>query len=182
MVTHLHEKFYQFNATPLIEADIKEIRESRGRILNASKKMAEKFHPTLDKNSQTDKTEQTLEVVSEVSSIPLPATVIPKKNGQKKKVKIDEKPITEVTSMVEKNNKNDVISSSDKFREARVESLLKNLVNRGEKLRGYQLIPPLYKDSHVSAKNFPVLNAKLSHFSVFKRRLSSSSHFFLSLH
>ncbi|GET03036.1 hypothetical protein GLOIN_2v1773962 [Rhizophagus clarus] len=97
MVTHLHEKFYRSNATPLTEADIKEIRESRVRIPNASKKMAEKFHSALDKNSQTDKTEQTLEVVSEVSSIPLPATEIPKKNGQKKKVKIDEKPITEVT-------------------------------------------------------------------------------------
>ncbi|CAB5382586.1 unnamed protein product [Rhizophagus irregularis] len=44
MVTHLHEKFYQSNATPLSEADIKEIRESRGRIPNASKIMAEKFH------------------------------------------------------------------------------------------------------------------------------------------
>ena len=126
MVTHLHEKFYRSNATQLSEADIKEIRESRGRIPNASRKMAEKFHvgarriyeiwnnserlqqglilsssdqPALDKNSQTDKTEQTLEVVSEVS---LPATEIPKKNGRKKKVKIDEKPVTEATSMVKK--------------------------------------------------------------------------------
>jgi hypothetical protein len=93
----------------------------------------------LDKNSQTDKTEQTLESVSEVSSIPLPATEIPKKNGRKKKVKIDEKPAIEATSMVEKNNKNGVVSSdnlSDTSREDRVESLLKNLVNRGEKLKG----------------------------------------------
>ena len=44
MVTHLHEKFYRSNAIPLSEADIKEIRESRGRIPNASKIMAEKFH------------------------------------------------------------------------------------------------------------------------------------------
>jgi len=49
-----------------------------------------------------DKTEQTLKVVLEVSSISLLATEIPKKNGQKKKVKIDEKPITEATSIVEK--------------------------------------------------------------------------------
>ena len=44
MVTHLHEKFYRSNATQLSESDIKEIRESRGKIPNASKKMAEKFH------------------------------------------------------------------------------------------------------------------------------------------
>ncbi|GBC10416.1 hypothetical protein RclHR1_09610003 [Rhizophagus clarus] len=105
-------------------------RLQQGFILSSSDQ------PALDKNSQTDKTEQTLEVVSEVTSIPFLATEIPEKNGQKKKVKIDEKPITEVTSMVEKNNKNDVISSSNKSREARVESLLKNLVNRSEKLKG----------------------------------------------
>ena len=44
MVTHLHEKFYQSNATHLSESDIIEIRESRGKIPNASKRMAEKFH------------------------------------------------------------------------------------------------------------------------------------------
>jgi hypothetical protein len=41
--------------------------------------------------------------------------------------------------MVGKNNKNDVVSSdnlSDTFREDRVKFLLKNLVNRGEKLKG----------------------------------------------
>ena len=118
MVTHLHEKFYRSNATQLSESDIKEIRESRGKIPNASKKMAEKFHigarrvyeiwnnserlqqelilsssdqSALAKNFQTDKTEQTLEV-----------TKIPKKNARKKKVKIDGKPVTEATSMVEK--------------------------------------------------------------------------------
>ena len=84
--------------------------------------------------------EQTLEAVSEVSSISLPATEIPKKNGRKKKVKIDEKPVTKATSMVEKNNKNGVVSSSDNSsdtsQEARMESLLKNLVNRDEKLKG----------------------------------------------
>jgi hypothetical protein len=158
MVARLHDTFYDAKATLLTEADIKEIRESRGRIPGASRKMAKKFHigpkrvyeiwdnkerlqqgldqPALDKNSQTDKT---LEVVSEVSSISLPATEIPKKNGRKKKVKIDEKPATEATSMVEKNNKNGVVSSdnlSDTSREDRVESLLKNLVNRGEKLKG----------------------------------------------
>jgi len=156
MVTHLHEKFYRSNATQLSESDIKEIRESRGKIPNASKKMAEKFHigarriyeiwnnskrlqqglilsssdqPALDKNFQTDKTEQTLE-----------ATEIPKKNARKKKVKIDGKPVTEATSMVEKNNKNGVASfsdnSSDTSREDRAESLLENLVNRGKILKG----------------------------------------------
>jgi len=134
MVTHLHEKFYRSNATQLSEADIKEIRESRGRIPNASRKMAEKFHIDAQRvyeiwnNSEhlqqglilssfdqlaLDKTEQTLEAVSEVSSISLPTTEIPKKNGRKKKVKIDEKLITEATSMVEKNNKNGVVFSSD---------------------------------------------------------------------
>ncbi len=138
------------------ESDIKEIRESRGKIPNASKKMAEKFHigarriyeiwnnserlqqglilsssdqPALDKNFQTDKTEQTLEAIE-----------IPKKNARKKKVKIDGKPVTEATSMVEKNNKNGVASfsdnSSDTSREDRVESLLENLVNRGKILKG----------------------------------------------
>ncbi len=159
MVTHLHEKFYWSNATQLSESDIKEIRESRSKIPNASKKMTEKFHIgawrvykiwnnserlqqglILSSSDQLalDKTEQTLEVVSEVSSISLPATEIPKKNGRKKKVKIDKKPVTEATSMVKKNNKNGVVSdnSSDTSREDRVESLLKNLVNRGEKLKG----------------------------------------------
>ena len=159
MVTHLHEKFYRSNATQLSESDIKEIRESRGKIPNASKKMANKFHigpkrvyeiwdnkerlqqegsqrdqvisslPALDKNFQTDKTKQTLE-----------ATEIPKKNARKKKVKIDGKPVTEATSMVEKNNKNGVASFSDNLsdtsREDRVESLLENLVNRGKILKG----------------------------------------------
>jgi len=161
MVTHLHEKFYRSNATQLSESDIKEIRESRGKIPNASKKMAEKFHIgarhvyeiwnnserlqqelILSSSDQLalNKMEQTLEAVSEVSSISLLTTEIPKKNGRKKKVKIDEKPVTEATSMMEKNNKNGVVSSSDNSsdisREDMVESLLKNLVNRGEKLKG----------------------------------------------
>ena len=42
--------------------------------------------------------------------------------------------------MVEKNNKNNVASSADNlsdiFREDRLDSLLENLVNRGEKLKG----------------------------------------------
>ena len=86
MVTHLHEKFYRSNATQLSEADIKEIRESRSKIPNATKKMANKFHigpkcvyeiqdnkerlqqevisfssgqPILNENSQTNKIEQT---------------------------------------------------------------------------------------------------------------------------
>ncbi|CAI2196462.1 11609_t:CDS:1, partial [Funneliformis geosporum] len=165
MVVRIHDTFYDAKATLLSDDDIKEIRESRGRIPNASKKMADKFHigpkrvyeiwdnkerlqqgvilsssdqPTLNKNSQTDKTGQTLKAVSEVSSIPILVTEIPKKNGRKKKVKIDEKPVTEATSIVEKNNKNGVVSdnSSDTSREDRAESLLKNLVNRGEKLKG----------------------------------------------
>src|SRR6266498_4438742 len=99
MVTHFHEKFYRSNATPLSEADIKEIRESRGRIPNASKIMAEKFHVgarriyeiwnnserlqqglILSSSDQLalDKTEQTFEAISEVSSISLLAIEIPK--------------------------------------------------------------------------------------------------------
>jgi hypothetical protein len=103
IVACLHDTFYDAKATLLTEANIKKIRESRSRIPSASKKMAKKFHigakrvyeiwdnkeclqqgfdqPALDKNSQTDKTEQTLESVTEVSSIPIPATEIPKKNG-----------------------------------------------------------------------------------------------------
>ena len=44
MVARIHDTFYDAKATLLSEADIKEIRESRGRIPSASKKMAEKFH------------------------------------------------------------------------------------------------------------------------------------------
>ncbi|CAI2186433.1 11260_t:CDS:2, partial [Funneliformis geosporum] len=92
--------------------------------------------PALDKNSQTVKTEQTLKVVSEIS---LPTTEISKKNSRKKKVKIDEKLVTGASSMVEKNNKNNVTSSADNLsdisREDGLDSLLENLVNRGEKLK-----------------------------------------------
>ncbi|CAB5367468.1 unnamed protein product [Rhizophagus irregularis] len=68
-------------------------RLQQGLILSSSDQ------PALDKNSQFDKLEQTLEAVSSISLL---ATDIPKKNGRKKKVKIDEKPVTEATSMVEK--------------------------------------------------------------------------------
>ena len=44
MVTHLHEKFYRSNATQLSESDIKDIRESRGKIPNALKNIAKKFY------------------------------------------------------------------------------------------------------------------------------------------
>ncbi|CAG8803634.1 8608_t:CDS:1 [Gigaspora margarita] len=44
MLTHIHQKFYQSNATHLFESDIIEIRESRGKIPNASKRIAKKFH------------------------------------------------------------------------------------------------------------------------------------------
>src|SRR5437764_886193 len=44
MITHIHQKFYRSNATQLSESDIKEIRESRGKIPNASKRIAKKFH------------------------------------------------------------------------------------------------------------------------------------------
>ena len=44
MLTHIHQKFYRSNATHLSESDIIEIRESRRKIPNASKRMAEKFH------------------------------------------------------------------------------------------------------------------------------------------
>ncbi|CAB4413387.1 unnamed protein product [Rhizophagus irregularis] len=110
----------------------------QGLILSSSDQLA------LDKNSQSDKSEQTLEAVLSIS---LPATDIPKKNGQKKKVKIDEKPVTEATSIVEKNNKNGMVSSSDNSsdtsREDRAESLLKNLINHGEKLKGLTANTPL---------------------------------------
>src|SRR4051812_9470722 len=115
MVVRIHDTFYDAKATLLSDDDIKEIRESRGRIPNASKKMADKFHigpkrvyeiwDNKERLQQgiilfsSNQTRQTLEVVSEVSSIPLPATEIPKKNGRKKKVKIDEKPVTEASSM-----------------------------------------------------------------------------------
>ena len=47
-------------------------RLQQGLILSSSDQL------TLDKNSQSDKSEQTLEAVSSIS---LPATEIPKKNG-----------------------------------------------------------------------------------------------------
>ena len=104
----------------------------------------------MDKNSQSDKSEQTLEAVSSIS---LSATDIPKKNSRKKKVKIDEKPVTEATSMVEKNNKNGMVSSSDNSsdtsREDRAESLLKNLINRDEKLKGLTANTPPYIRIHM---------------------------------
>jgi len=111
MVARLHDTFYDAKATLLSEANIKEIRESRGRIPNASKKMADKFHigpkrvyeiwdnkerlqqgvvpeglvissqPILDENPQTDKLKQSLKAVPEEQSTSLPATEIPKKNG-----------------------------------------------------------------------------------------------------
>src|SRR3954462_6787693 len=43
MVARIHDTYYDAKATLLSEADIKEIRESRG-IPNASQKMASKFH------------------------------------------------------------------------------------------------------------------------------------------
>ncbi|EXX53749.1 hypothetical protein RirG_241080 [Rhizophagus irregularis DAOM 197198w] len=106
-------------------------RLQQGLILSSFDQLA------LDKNSQSDKSEQTLEAVSSISLL---ATDIPKKNGLKKKVKINEKPVTEATSIVKKNNKNGMVSSSDNSfdtsREDRAESLFKNLINRGEKLKG----------------------------------------------
>ena len=44
MVARIYDTFYDTKATLLSEADIKEIRESRGRIPNTTKKMASKFH------------------------------------------------------------------------------------------------------------------------------------------
>lgn len=44
MVARIHDTYYDAKATLLSEADIKEIRESRGRIPNATQKMASKFH------------------------------------------------------------------------------------------------------------------------------------------
>ena len=44
IVARIHDTYYDAKATLLAEADIKEIRESRGRIPNASQKMASKFH------------------------------------------------------------------------------------------------------------------------------------------
>ncbi|UZO12808.1 uncharacterized protein OCT59_004324 [Rhizophagus irregularis] len=44
MVARIHDIYYDAKATLLSEADIKEIRESRGRIPNATQKMASKFH------------------------------------------------------------------------------------------------------------------------------------------
>jgi hypothetical protein len=44
MVVRIHDIYYNAKATLLSETDIKEIRESRGRIPNATQKMASKFH------------------------------------------------------------------------------------------------------------------------------------------
>src|SRR4051794_23257857 len=163
MVVRIHDTFYDAKATLLSDDDIKEIRESRGRIPNASKKMADKFHigpkhvyeiwdnkerlqqgvpegpvissqPVPDENPQTDKSKQSLKAVPEEQSTSLPATEIPKKNGRKKKAKIDEKLVIGASSMVEKYS---VTSSADNLsdisRENRLDSLLENLVNCGEK-------------------------------------------------
>src|SRR5881394_1981395 len=97
MVARIHDTFYDAKATLLSEADIKEIRESRGRIPNATKKMADKFHigpkrvyeiwdnkerlqqgvisfssgqPVLDENSQTNKIEQTKSDIHSQNTFP----------------------------------------------------------------------------------------------------------------
>ena len=44
MVACFHDTYYDVKATLLSEADIEKIRESRSKIPNASKKMANKFH------------------------------------------------------------------------------------------------------------------------------------------
>ena len=55
--------------------------------------------------------------------------------------------------MVEKNNKNGMVSSSDNSsdtsREDRAESLLKNLINRDEKLKGLTANTPPYIRIHM---------------------------------
>ncbi|RIB11656.1 hypothetical protein C2G38_2202891 [Gigaspora rosea] len=108
MVARIHDTYYDAKATLLSDDAIKEIRESRGRIPNASKKMTDKFHigpkrvyeiwdnkerlqqgailfqPVLDKNFKTDKSKQNLEAVLPVPSTSTPTMKIPKKNGQKK--------------------------------------------------------------------------------------------------
>ncbi|CAG8793639.1 4087_t:CDS:1 [Cetraspora pellucida] len=105
MVAYIHNA----KATLLSDDAIKKIRESRGKIPNASKKMADKFHIepkhvyeiwdnkeclqqeailsqfVLDENFKTDKSKQNLEVVPLVPSMSTPTMKIPKKNGQKKK-------------------------------------------------------------------------------------------------
>ncbi|CAG8622951.1 105_t:CDS:2, partial [Racocetra persica] len=123
-------------ATLLSEASIKEIRESRSRIPNQGVTSSQSV---LEENSQIYKKKQISEAIAEEVSTPLRSTENPKKNSRKGKVKIDEKPITEATSMVKKNNKNNMASSSDNSsdtsREDRLESLLENLVKHGEKLK-----------------------------------------------
>ncbi len=44
MVARIHDTYYDTKATLLSEVDIKKIRESRGRIPNASQKITSKFH------------------------------------------------------------------------------------------------------------------------------------------
>ena len=156
MVARIHDTYYDAKATLLSDNAIKEIREFRGRIPNASKKMANKFHigpkcvyeiwdnkerlqqgailsqPVLDENFKTDMSKQNLEVVPPVPSTSTLTMKIPKKNGQKKKVSL------ELEIRQEKNeNKDDVLSNNlpDVSQEKRLESLLENLVNRGEKLK-----------------------------------------------
>ncbi|CAG8819368.1 26443_t:CDS:2, partial [Racocetra persica] len=89
MVTRLYNTFYDAKATLLSEADIKEIRESRARVTSSQS--------VLEENSQIYKKKQIPEAVAEEVFTPLPSTENPKKNGQKGKVKINEKPIIEAT-------------------------------------------------------------------------------------
>ncbi|KAF0521513.1 hypothetical protein F8M41_015796 [Gigaspora margarita] len=128
MVARIHDTYYDTKATLLSDDAIKEIRESReclqqGAILS---------QPVLDENFKNDKSEQNLEAVPEVPSTSTLTMKIPKKNGQKKKVSL------ELEIRQEKNeNKDDVVSNNlpDVSQEKRLESLLENLVNRGEKLK-----------------------------------------------
>ncbi|CAB5370501.1 unnamed protein product [Rhizophagus irregularis] len=103
MVARIYDTYYDAKATLLSEADINEIRESRGKIPNASKKMADKFHigpkrvyeiwdnkerlqqgvisffsgqPVLDENSQTNKIEQTEVELSKSTDLASEGSVI----------------------------------------------------------------------------------------------------------
>ncbi|KAF0470271.1 hypothetical protein F8M41_025410 [Gigaspora margarita] len=88
--------------------------------------------PVLDENFKTDKSKQNLEAVPPVPSTSTPTMKIPKKNGQKKKVSF------ELEIRQEKNeNKDDVLFNNlpDISQEKRLEFLLENLVNCGEKFK-----------------------------------------------
>nr|CAG8589298.1 15048_t:CDS:1 [Entrophospora candida] len=125
MVTRLHQTFYRSNATQLSESDIKEIRDSRGKVPSASKKMAEKFHIGTRRVYEiwkyTERLQQDLKHASFSAdeSQDIEASVIKssiKKKSSKSRTKsvlCNNEPRSHISDSIPTNNSTEKISSED---------------------------------------------------------------------